>query len=228
MTAMGPLTADRRERAFAALAYEAPFLIEKLIFEQIVTTEAEALALFREAKRYLVLAFVDPDPSRAVEMYSRRVDEVWHQFVLFTKAYISFSLDFFGAYVPHSPSNAPEVASDPVVPYSFDEFASLYEATFAEPLPDIWFDERAVSVDRRVLNDLVGSLVVRDVDGDTELATVDDDLSLRVDSMARPALAFIAKTRAFYTRELPGDLADDEKVGIVASLVESKVLRVAP
>ncbi|MFB0627024.1 hypothetical protein [Streptomyces sp. AB3(2024)] len=39
------------------------------------------------------------------------------------------------------------------------------------------------------------------------------------------ALAFIARTGAFYVRELPGGLTDAEKVELAAALVEDKILR---
>lgn len=45
--------------------------------------------------------------------------------------------------------------------------------------------------------------------------------------VAREALSFIARTPAFYVRELPGDLAEEEKIGLVSALVEAKVLRLA-
>ena len=68
-----------------ALAYDAPFLIEKLNKDQIVDSAAEGEMLFTEVKRYLVLTRLDPHISW--QMYSTRVDEVWHQFVLFTHEY---------------------------------------------------------------------------------------------------------------------------------------------
>ncbi|SIT58661.1 hypothetical protein BQ8794_550004 [Mesorhizobium prunaredense] len=49
-----------------------------------------------------------------------------------------------------------------------------------------------------------------------------------INDIARDALEFISCTGSFYVRELPGTLTDDEKVGLVATLVEHRVLRVAP
>ena len=49
-----------------------------------------------------------------------------------------------------------------------------------------------------------------------------------VNDIARDALEFISCTGSFYVRELPGVLTDEEKVGLVATLVEHRVLRVAP
>ena len=53
-------------------------------------------------------------------------------------------------------------------------------------------------------------------------------ISQPTNTLARDAIDFIARTRDFYVRELPGDLTDDEKVGVVQALVRSGVLRVAP
>jgi hypothetical protein len=49
---------------------------------------------------------------------------------------------------------------------------------------------------------------------------------LTVNELARSALTFIAQTGAFYVRELPGDLTDEEKVALIATLVEYGVCRV--
>jgi hypothetical protein len=40
-------------------------------------------------------------------------------------------------------------------------------------------------------------------------------------------MSFIAETGAFYVRELPGGLGDDEKIALIATLVEHKLLRLA-
>jgi hypothetical protein len=53
----------------AALEYDAPFLIDKLIKDRIVHDPTEGNVLFIEVKRYLVLSRLDP--SVAWEMYSK-------------------------------------------------------------------------------------------------------------------------------------------------------------
>jgi hypothetical protein len=206
------------------MGYEAPFLIEKLLKEHIVETPAEAERLFTEVKRYLLLVRIDR--SKLWEMYSLRIDEVWHQFILFTNEYIDFCRRCFGGYIPHSPSNAPVpetfVAMETA---TFDEFAVRYEEMFGEALPDVWRDETSVTIDRRVLNDNAGVLAVRSGNGMAELV-LDGDVLMSVDDFAFDALAFIARIGAFYVRELPGDLDDEEKVALVATLVKYYLLRV--
>ena len=90
-----PSTAEllaRTTSAMDALAHEAPFLVEKLLKDRITQTVEEAEALFLEVKRYIVL--VQSDPTRIWEMHSLRVDEVWHQFILFTAQYWDFCQRF--------------------------------------------------------------------------------------------------------------------------------------
>src|SRR5262245_59456329 len=70
------------------LRYEAPFLIEKLLKERFVATQEEGEALFSEVKKYLVMCKAAPNVLWNV--YSARVDKVWHEFVLFTREYAGF------------------------------------------------------------------------------------------------------------------------------------------
>lgn len=208
------------------LAYEAPFLIEKLVKNCVVDTAAEGEELFREVKRYLVLA--DLSQGSVWNMYSLRVDEAWHQFILFTRQYIDFSQRFFGRYIPHNPSNAPKVESTRVVePTSFDQFQARYLELFGETLPDVWFDERTVTLDRRLFTLYSGPFAVRTAGDMVQLLNSGGDSMFAVNDLARDALEFIARTGAFYVRELPGGLDDDEKIGLAAALVECKVLRAA-
>ena len=209
-----------------ALNYEAPFLIEKLLKDHIVDTASEGQALFDEVKKYLVL--VRSDRTNIWLMHSLRIDEVWHQFILFTTEYMDFCQRFFGNYVPHSPSNAPESDNiDSTEVASFELFTLRYEEVFGCPLPSVWHDERSITTRRRVLNDGVGVLRLRDNGTNVDLLTVTGDVVLSVNDLARDALQFITQTNAFYVRELPGGLNDEEKVALVATLVECSVLRLA-
>jgi hypothetical protein len=212
-----------------SLAYEAPFLIEKLVKDHITDTSEEAEALFTEVKRYFVLC--RSDQSKIWEMYSLRVDEAWHQFILFTQQYFDFCRRFYGKYIPHSPGNAPEAQTrNPERASrvsSFKLFREFYEQLFEETLPDIWYDEKNVTLGRRVLDNHVGTLMFReDLDNDmVELLDRNGEVVFAVNLFAREALAFLADTGAFYVRELPGDLDDQEKVALVSTLVEQRLLR---
>lgn len=220
------LTADELApaRIFEALDYQAPFLVEKLVKDHIADTPEEAEALFAEVKRYLVIAALDP--GKSWHMYSLRIDECWHQFILFTKQYIEFCKLYFGRYVPHAPSNSPDAESAaPKQRTTFKEFNERYQELFQAPLPEIWVDARNVSLNRRVLNDHMGRMKLR-LDGDMiELLDKQDQPVVAIDDLAKEALDFIGRTGAFYVRELPGGLADEEKIALVSTLVECRVLR---
>jgi hypothetical protein len=212
----------------AVLRYEAPFLIEKLLKERVVGTQEEGESLFTEVKRFLVLSKAAPDVLWNV--YSARIDKVWHEFVLFTREYIEFCQRSFGGYVHHSPSNAPEAPSDrtSVESSTFRTFQAQYQALFGTPLPDSWFDERNVGLASRVLYDGVGRTTVSIEDGIAMLIDADGAVMLSVSDIAADALEFICRNGDFYVRELPGDLTAEERVGLISTLVEHRLLRVAP
>jgi hypothetical protein len=169
------------------------------------------------------------DSDVSWNMYSRRVDEVWHQFVLFTGQYIDFCHRYFGEYLHHNPSNAPEVPGRAELkPSTLEGFRARYESVFGEQLPEVWLDSRSVSLSRRVINDNAGASRVSIEDGMACLTGPGGRIDVVVNEIARDALEFISCTGSFYVRELPGALTDEEKVGLVATLVEYRVLRVAP
>lgn len=200
-------------------------MIEKLLRDHFVDTSEEGEALFLEVKKFCVLA--QSDDTKIWTMHSFRIDEVWHQFILFTKKYINFCERFFGTYVQHSPSNAPkyETISLAEAP-SFDVFQSRYSRFFEEPLPDVWYDEKSVTTRRRVFNDRTGKLMLRYAEGMVDLLASTGNVLLSVNEVGRTALEFVDRTGVFYVRELPGDLSDEEKIALAAILVEYKILRV--
>ena len=214
------------ERWASALTYEAPFLYEKLLKNHVVESTAEADALFREVKRYLVMTAADPTVSWS--MYSLRIDEIWHQFILFTREYIEYCNENFARYIQHAPSTAPPVElAAQREPSTFEMFAARYEDLYAERLPDSWYDERNITLDRRIVNPRVGSFYLRDNDGMVELLAGDAAPIFAVDRIARSALEFICGTATFFVRELPGDLVDEQKIALVSTLVECKVIDLA-
>lgn len=208
----------------AALHFDAPYVIEKLVKNRTADSHDDAVLLFREAKRYLVLA--QADRSIAWQMHSLRVDEAWHQFVLFTAQYVDFCQRHFGRYVHHAPSNSPSAANSTVVRATFDEFRTRYLELFGEDLPAVWIDSETVTDDRRLINEHVGELTVSDSDGMVDLVTPHGAVVFRVSELAREALHFVSTTGAFHVRELPGGLTTDERVGLACALMTARVLRV--
>ncbi|MFI7501842.1 glycine-rich domain-containing protein [Streptomyces sp. NPDC049687] len=218
--------AEPTESALDAVDFEAPYVIDKLVKDHIADTVDEAECLFTEAKRFIVLAQSDADAT--CEMYSVRVDEAWHQFILYTDEYMDFCRRFFGHYVPHSPSNAPKQPSTQHYErMTFDEFKARYEALFGEALPDIWYDTRNLTTSRRVIRDATPKVSISRHDGQCDLRDDAGDLVLSVNDLAHSALEFITRTGVFYIRELPGELTDEEKTALVEALLAAHVLRPA-
>ncbi|WP_437970590.1 hypothetical protein WMF04_15440 [Sorangium sp. So ce260] len=213
------VTASARKRP-DLFAYRAPFVLDKLLMNKTVATQHEAEVLFRELARYLGL--VESDRTRAYPMFSLRVDEAWHQFVLFTIEYADFCERFFGRFLHHAPANAPLTHTAPEA--TWDEFAAAYSALYGEPPPEVWNDASSVCGPRRVIRDREVS--VRLSGGKAEL--VDGEAVLvRVDAWGEAALRFIARHGIFYVRELPG-LDLDDRIALCKALVASRTLRVAP
>jgi hypothetical protein len=211
--------------AVEALDYQAPFLIEKLLKDRFVDTSEEACALFTEVKRYLVLTHIDR--TKSWKMHSLCVDEAWHQFALFTVEYSAFCTKYFGHYRHHSPSNAPETGVGGPPEATLAEFGDRYRDIFGTDLPQVWDDSSWVTPHRRVVNRRHREeLALGSVDGMVDLIDRDGRAFVSVSDIAREALQFIANTGAFYVRELPGDLTDEEKVALVSALVKIEVLRV--
>lgn len=205
-----------------ALGYEAPFLIDKLLKEQIVETAQEAEALFAEVIKYLILGRTYP--GKPWEMISRRVDEVWHQFVLFTAEYTEFGKRYFGHYLHHAPGNSPGMANRPREVPSLAEFSAHYTGLFGAPLPAIWFDTGSIGLNRRMLiNEAAGALRLVAYDGMVTVTGMHGPM-VAVNDIAREALEFMLRARAFYVRELPGGLTDDEQQGLAETLVAHSVL----
>jgi hypothetical protein len=210
-----------------AVTFEAPFVVDKLLKDRIADSRAEAEQLFTEAKRFVVLCAATPDAS--CEMYSVRVDEAWHQFILFTAEYTDFCHRFFGRYIPHSPNTA-EAGQDSggtaSSSMSFADFRDRYESLYGEPLPDVWYDVRRITLWRRLIADS-DSWSITQHDGIVDLTDPSGHVALSVNDLAADALRFVLRTGAFYVRELPGDLTDDEKLSLAEALVKSGLLRVA-
>jgi hypothetical protein len=214
----------------AAISFRAPYVGERLLKDRTVDSLAEAEELFTEAKKYLVLCYANPDVD--VDMYSARVDEAWHAFLLYTDQYAEFCRQFFGRYIGHAPTNGPRPdAHDrhgdrPRL--TFFEFRERYEALFGEPLPAVWYDAQGITPTRRMFNDSAGRMTVAHRGSVAELLNDRGELIISANAIAYPAFQFMARTGAFYVRELPGGLTDQERIALVAALVSTRALRPAP
>ena len=216
---------ERKAYDRAALSYSAPFLIDKLLKTGMFNTAEEAEDNFTELKKYLII--VASNRKRVWSIYSVRIDSVWHEFILFTEAYAEYCKTYFGTYIHHSPSNAPQTdGSSPKPIESWNNFCAEYVQMFGSAPPDIWNDAYGLTGSHRVINEST-ELMIRRAGNEIELIGAHQKPVLAVNDLAYDALDFICRTRSFYVRELPGDLSASEKVGLIAVLVKSNVLRLA-
>ncbi|MFV8165782.1 hypothetical protein ACNQVK_27400 [Mycobacterium sp. 134] len=79
---------------------------------------------------------------------------------------------------------------------------------------------------RRVVNYFPGQWTLSSDGAMVDLIDGRRRVLLSVSLIAEGALRFIVDTGAFYVREVPGDLTDQERVSLVSALVDLKVLRV--
>ncbi|WP_136624766.1 glycine-rich domain-containing protein [Mycobacterium pseudokansasii] len=234
-----------------ALAFDAPYVIERLLKDGVADTHTLADEVFSEVKKYLVLC--ELTPGAAIGMYSGLVDAAWHTFILFTPQYTSYSQRHFGRYLDHVPTvdesryqgrprpGAPVVANNVrgqgglrnssranSKKLTFPDFRDRYEAVFGQSLPDVWYDERCISPNRRMIrDDRRGQVWLARHDGYVEVRCANGATLIRVNELAYAALQFILVTATFYVRELPGGLAQEEKVGLTQALTQSGVLKIA-
>jgi hypothetical protein len=68
-------------------------------------SEGEAAEIFTETKKFL---YVCREPGVFIPDELLIVDEMWHNFILFTKAYQQFCSQYFGSYVHHLPASKAE------------------------------------------------------------------------------------------------------------------------
>jgi len=83
-----------------------------------------------EFKRYMALIGLG---YRGLGMVSPEVDEVWHDFILFTKDYALFCQATFGEFIHH----VPRTSRDESPPVGAEKFLLGYREVFGD-LPEIW------------------------------------------------------------------------------------------
>ena len=204
-------------------AYRAPFLEEKLVKARMFACGEDVSAYLQEVKKYLALNHLDDGDG--YPMFSRVVDEVWHQFVLFTVEYARFSDRFFGYFVHHAPNNAPSPPNAlPPQARTYADFVTAYEAVFG-PLSPLWDDMARVGLGTRIIRHGKSerSLGLRDHGDRVELVSLlgDDTRGiLRVDAWGDSTLRFILEHEVFFVRELPGQLHPDDKVQLALALLK--------
>ncbi len=117
--------------------YQADFLEKKIILQEFFLSPDEYRQYFVELKKYLAINYLY---NTHVAMINRKVDAIWHQFLLFTKEYHTFCEKYFGQYMHHTPADEEENNTENIGKLQKDaeNFVMLYYQTFGE-LNDIWF-----------------------------------------------------------------------------------------
>ena len=85
-----------------------------------------------EFKKYVALSEICRDDI-TMTMTSKKVDEVWHQFILFTPQYHKFCKEMLGRYFHH----IPKTQLTPLDPKGTENFIESYREIFGE-VPKIW------------------------------------------------------------------------------------------
>ena len=111
-------------------------LTEKCVDSGVFNSKSEYNVAADECKKWLALCVVFANSGTELGMISEKVDEVWHQFILFTLSYHNFCLNFnSGHYLHHVPNG--DQGSNISSRQSVDNFKKAYEACFGK-LNAIW------------------------------------------------------------------------------------------
>lgn len=108
--------------------YQLPFVEEKLLAAGKISSQDMPLAI-REFKRYIAILCTAPE-TKSLAVASPIVDDVWHQFILFTRKYAEFCDRVVGRFLHHMPRTSytpvPADAGSNLVHYYERYFGSLH------------------------------------------------------------------------------------------------------
>lgn len=97
---------------------------------------SDAVALHeRELKRYLVLCALHPEREHA--MFSE-IDNLWHEFICFTRKYHKFCHQVAGRYIHHAPREAEGAPSASALALGRIHTVEDYTLYFGAMDPGIW------------------------------------------------------------------------------------------
>ncbi|NRD80060.1 hypothetical protein HPT25_22235 [Bacillus sp. BRMEA1] len=97
--------------------------VKKRVMEKCSWSEAEFAVYLYGVKQFFLLNAV----LKSVPMYSKEVDEIWHEMLMFTREYQAFCQQFIGEMIHHEP-NISEITSE--VEVARAEFDWLYSQFF--------------------------------------------------------------------------------------------------
>lgn len=127
------LTKEQRSLLERLDSFEAPYLEEKLRMTGKITDKSLYRESFVEFKKFAGLFGLG---YRGLAMTSPQIDEVWHQFILFTPQYAEFCDKYLGSFLHHIPETSytglGNGKSDGI-----RNFVRAYSEVFGQ-LPKIW------------------------------------------------------------------------------------------
>lgn len=88
-----------------ALKFEPPDLLIKRFCREYQISEVETRERFEEVKKFLFFCANNPEVNYSP---SKKIDEMWHQFILHSRIYFNFC-EKIGFYLHHEPSEKPEI-----------------------------------------------------------------------------------------------------------------------
>lgn len=128
---------DQQDREAALDNYDFSFVREKMVREGTLTSEAFRV-VEQEFKKFLKLVLREDGP---LAMIDRRVDELWHSFILFTPQYRRFCVDVMGFFVDHQP----RTSMTPVPTGAIKNFVDAYKRQYGE-LGPFWLEDLDPSI----------------------------------------------------------------------------------
>lgn len=92
----------------------------------------------QELKRYLALRALNP--TKRFPMSAGPIDDLWHNFVLFTQEYAKFCDHIAGNFIDHHPGPPNPTQEDIAdAQRDFDRFVETYKGTYGNsPSPTLW------------------------------------------------------------------------------------------
>ena len=124
------LSEQQIERLRTIEEYDLWFIIERIKSKGILAEDLTDQAI-TEFRKYMALVALGHEE---LGMHSSEVDEIWHNFILFTREYAEFCERVCGHMIHHRPntSRRPQLP-----PTSVDSFKKAY-TTFFGAIPPIW------------------------------------------------------------------------------------------
>ena len=128
------LTSEQRSFLSRLESFEAPYLEEKLLKENKFTNNEEYQEAFTEFKKFVGLFGLG---YKDLAMSSPKVDNVWHQFILFTHQYASFCRENLGEFLHHIPKTSYTQSHNEDKLIGIRKFVRAYSDVFGA-IPPIW------------------------------------------------------------------------------------------